>query len=76
MNSINQLKDMIEQNPKSKADFLRPKQGAIKYNMSRTSFTKLALEAGALYKINSVVLINVEIFERYIETFRVPGING
>lgn len=76
MNSINQLKGMIETEKVSKADYLRPKQGAERYNMSRTSFSKLALEAGAVYKINSMVLINKEIFEQYLETYRLSGFNG
>ena len=50
MNSINQIKGMIETEKESKADYLRPKQGAEMYNMSRNTFTKLALETGALYK--------------------------
>ena len=76
MNSINQIKGMIETEKESKTDYLRPKQGAEMYNMSRNTFTKLALEAGALYKINAMVLINKEIFEQYLETFRLSGWNG
>lgn len=76
MKSINQLKEMVENEPECKIDYLRPKQGAEMYNMSRTSFTKLAMEAGALYKINAMVLINKKIFEEYLETYRLSGLNG
>jgi len=76
MVSINQIKGMIEKDPEPQGRFIRPKQGAIKYNMSRTSFTKLALQAGSVYKIERVLLIDVEKFEAYLENFRLVGLDG
>lgn len=32
---------------------------------------KLAAEAHAVYKINRISLVNVKLFEAYLETFRV-----
>jgi len=32
---------------------------------------KLAAEARAVYKINRISLVNVKLFEEYLETFRV-----
>ena len=58
---------------KAKAEdkkFVRYKEGAEKYSMGLTKFQQLAREAGATYKIDKVVLVNCEIFERYLETFR------
>ena len=46
------------------------KKGAEKYSLSLTKFQELAREAGATYKIDKVVLVNCEIFEKYLETFR------
>ena len=40
------------------------------YSMCRNTFIKLATEAGAIYKINRLVLVNTKIFEQYLETFR------
>ena len=37
------------------------------------SFMKLASDAGAVYKINKISLVNVKIFEEYLETFRVEN---
>jgi len=76
VNSINQIKSLVEKDVNPKVTFLRPKQGVERYNMSRNTFTKLALEAGALYKINSTILINAEAFEEYLENFRLRGLDG
>ena len=35
-----------------------------------TKFQELAKEAKAVYKIDKVALVNCEIFEKYLETFR------
>lgn len=50
--------------------FVRYKTGAELYDMSQSSFEHLAEEAGAKYKIGKMVLVNCEIFEEYLETFR------
>ena len=76
MVSISQIKGMIEKDPEPQGRLISPKQGAIKYNMSRTSFTKLALQAGSVYKIERVLLIDVEKFEAYLENFRLVGLDG
>lgn len=41
--------------------------------MSQTKFERLAKEAEATYKIDKVVLVNCDIFEQYLENFRVMG---
>ena len=43
-----------------------------KYSMGLTKFTALAKEAKAVYRIDKVTLVNCEIFERYLESFRIP----
>jgi hypothetical protein len=55
----------------NKKDFIRYDEGAERYSMSKHSFMKLAQEAHAVYKINRITLVNVPIFEQYLETFRV-----
>ena len=54
-----------------KKNFIRYDEGAERYSMSKNSFMKLAQEAGAVYKINRITLVNVKIFEEYLESFRV-----
>ena len=34
------------------------------------TFEQLAKEAGAIYKIRRVVLVNLDIFDEYLDTFR------
>ena len=41
-----------------------------RYSMSKHSFMKLAQDARAVYKINRITLVNVKIFEEYLESFR------
>ena len=53
------------------AAYIRYKEGAKRYSMSVHSFMKLAAEARAVYKINRISLVNVKLFEEYLETFRV-----
>ena len=51
--------------------YIRYDEGAERYSMCRHTFMKLAAEAGAVYKINRLSLVNTKIFKEYLETFRV-----
>lgn len=51
--------------------FVRYKEGAQIYSISVSKFQRLAKEAGALYKVDKVALVNTELFEQYLESFRV-----
>ena len=46
------------------------KEGAEKYSLGLTKFQALAKEAKAVYKIDGIALVNCEIFEKFLETFR------
>lgn len=50
--------------------FVRYKEGAEKYSLGLTKFQELAKEARAVYKIDGVVLVNCEIIEEFLESFR------
>ena len=50
--------------------FVRYKEGAERYSLGLTKFQALAKEAKYVYKIDGVALVNCELFERYLETFR------
>lgn len=50
--------------------FVRYEEGAKLYSMSVGSFTSLAKEAKATYKIRKMVLVNLEILDEYLEAFR------
>ena len=47
------------------------KEGAEKYSLGLTKYQEMEKEAKAVYKIDKVALVNCEIFERYLETFRI-----
>lgn len=51
--------------------FVRYKEGAQLYSMCQSKFEDMARDAGAIYKLNKLVLVNCDIFEEYLETFRV-----
>lgn len=51
--------------------FRRYVDGADYYGMCKSSFIKLAKEAKAIYKPGKTVLVNCEIFERFLEGFKV-----
>ena len=50
--------------------FVRYDEGARKYSMGILKFQTLAREAKATYKVDKLVLVNCDLFEKYLETFR------
>lgn len=50
--------------------FVRYDEGAELYSMGKTSFMKIAKEARATYKVRNIVLVNTELVDKYLETFR------
>ena len=56
--------------PKEKR-FVRYKDGAEMYSMGLTKFQELAKDAKACYKINQLVLVNLDILDEYLESFRI-----
>ena len=51
--------------------FVRYKEGADIYCMSQSKIEILAKDANACYKIDKLVLVNMDILDKYLETFRV-----
>lgn len=56
---------------KIKKRFVRYREGAEHYSMSERKFMDLAKDAQATYKINQVVLVNCDILDEYLESFRI-----
>lgn len=54
-----------------KKKFVRYKEGADLYSMSQSKFEQMAKDAGAIYKLNKLVLVNREVFDDYLESFRI-----
>ena len=55
--------------------FVRYKDGAKMYSMGLTKFQELAKEAKACYKLGQLVLVNTEILDKYLESFRITDEN-
>ena len=53
-----------------KKRLVRYKEGAEMYSMGMNKFQTLAKDAGAILKIDRMVLVDLDIFDQYLETFR------
>ena len=51
--------------------FVRYSEGAEMYSMSVSKFMQLAKDAKACYKVNQLVLVNLDINHEYLETFHI-----
>lgn len=51
--------------------FVRYTEGAEMYSMSLSKFQQLAKDAKACYKVNQLVLVNLNILDEYLETFHI-----
>ena len=51
--------------------FVRYAEGAEIYSMSVSKFMQLAKDAKACYKVNQLVVVNLDIIDRYLETFHI-----
>ena len=54
-----------------KKRLVRYKEGAEMYSQGMNKFQTLAKDAGAILKIDRMVLVDLDIFDQYLETFRV-----
>ena len=51
--------------------FVRYEEGAKLYSMGLHTFQDLAKEAGAIYHVKRIVLVNTELIDQFLETFNV-----
>ena len=54
-----------------KKRLVRYKEGAEMYSMGMNKFQALAKDAGAILKIDRMVLVDLDTYDEYLETFRV-----
>lgn len=57
---------------REKKRFVRYKTGAELYDVCQSTFEKWAKEAGAVCKVGKAVIVDCEVLDRYLETFRLP----
>lgn len=70
---IMSMKEVPDHLRKLRRKFLRYQQAELVYSLSHKKLMELASDAGALYRMDSTVLINREIFDAYLEQFREPA---
>ena len=58
---------------REKKRFVRYKTGAEPYDVCQSTFEKWAKEAGAVCKVGKAVIVDCEVLDRYLETFRLPA---
>ena len=58
---------------KTKKKWIRCKEAIERYGVSRPTIMTWAVDSGALLKIDGTILIDTNVLENYIESFRVPG---
>ena len=66
-NEIKEQEPMVKSGEKR---FVHYQEGAELYSMGLHTFEQIAKEAGAIYKIRRLVLVNLDIFDEYLDTFR------
>lgn len=54
--------------------YVRYKEGAELYSVGLHTFQQLAKEAGAVYKVRGIALVNTEVFDDFLENFREPPV--
>ena len=59
--------------PKVRKRFVTYKEAEAHYSMGMNRNQEHAKLAGATYKLGNKVLVNTDIFEAYLEQFRIPG---
>ena len=61
--------EVMEAARRLRRKFLRYQQAEIVYSLSHKKLMELANAAGAIYRMDGIVLINSEIFDEYLERF-------
>ena len=64
---VPELERMVREKRKK---YVRYEEGAQLYSMGLNTFQQLAKEAGAIYRIKRIVLVNLDILDEYMEAFR------
>ena len=73
MRSLSSIKNMMEQLNQYKR-YMRLQEATRNYQLDRRVIVEIAKECGALYKVNSVALIEMDTFEPYFrEKYLVKG---
>lgn len=67
--AINSMKEVPNQLRKLRRQYLRYQQAELVYSLSHKKLLELASDAGAIYRFDSTVLINRDIFDAYFDAY-------
>lgn len=68
---MEQTKTYKKYKENSKDRFVRYSEGAEMYHISVSKFMQMAKDAKACYKLGQAVLVSLELFDKYMETFHI-----
>ena len=66
LRSLYQIKSLVDKDKEFKR-YMRVQEATRNYQLDRRLLQEIAIDCGALYKINSITLIDMDIFEKYFE---------
>ena len=70
---IQTVKEVKQSARRLRKQYLTYEDAEIIYSLSHKKLLELATKAGALYRMDRIVLINRDIFDEYLEQFREPA---
>ena len=65
--SDKELQDLVNSGAKK---YVRYEEGAVLYSMGKNSFRQVAQDAHAIVRLKRIALVNVEVLDEYLESFR------
>ena len=65
------MESIMKSHRKSMDKFVRYADGAEMYHVSISTFMQWAKKAKACYKVNQLVLVNLEMVDEYLEKFHI-----
>ncbi len=63
---LESLRTMVRSDGKK---FVRLDEGAALYSIGLNTFRDIARDAGAIYRVKRIVLVNTELIDEFLETF-------
>lgn len=70
---VQTVKEVKQSARRLRKQYLTYEDAEIIYSLSHKKLLELATKAGALYRMDRIVLINRDIFDEYLEQFREPA---
>lgn len=66
-----EILDRVHERMEKRKKFIKYPEAEERYGLGITTLRKMAQDSKALYKVGKSALINVEIFDKYMESFKV-----